>query len=130
MNSFAPATDHNDTVAYANSLSKAVQVPSTTKSSEVTIRKRQLSDWDVAVYLRRDWNHFSELKNPFLTLCLLKDVFITQQVLLEASRSLSPEALNQLREAAQVQLDSLHVYMPGPIMNIQTLAERVWPHTI
>ena len=105
------------------------------ESEVAAIKQRYLSEWNVDMYNRNEWNHFDGIKDPFISLSLLITVQNTQKTLKAASEKLSPETLERLRDAGQKVLDELRsgredvegleASEPELLLDIPTLVSRL-----
>lgn len=80
------------------------------------IKQRQLSDWDIEMYARHSWNHFDDVNDPFITLRLMASVNCTRKILESVIRMWTPEELAALTRGAQAVVNTLGVWMPGPVL--------------
>lgn len=79
------------------------------------IKLRPISDWDVEMYTRHNWNHFDDVNDPFITLSIMASVNCTRKILESLVRDWTSEELGALTRGAQAVVDSLGVWMPGPV---------------
>ena len=79
------------------------------------IKLKPISDWDVEMYTRHNWNHFDDVHDPFITLSIMASVNCTRKFLESLVRHWTPEELQALTRGAQAAVESLGIWMPGPV---------------
>ncbi len=85
------------------------------------VKERRLSEWDIDIYLRRSWNHFSEFRDPYLPAKLMALNRAALTILQRATTELPAGTVEQLRLAGQVILDTLGVEMPESLASLDVL---------
>ena len=87
------------------------------------IKQRTLSDWDVEIYARHGWNHYSELNDPYTSASLMSSNYGALAVLKNAQHRLTAESLESLRSAGDAILKQLDIWMPGKLISVADLVE-------